>query len=393
MDLVEFQGKQLFARNGVPVPPPGEVCRSVEEVVAAAGRMLGAGSSAVVVKAQVKTGGRGKAGGVKVATSVEAARTAAETIVGLDIKGHEVRVVYVEPASDIAEEYYLSVLHDRVGKGDLIICSRQGGVDIEEVNRTDPAAVVKRQVQPADRVDGLPRGIAMEVVTAAALPEELRERTADLLVALFGAYLAEDATLAEINPLIRTTDDRVIALDAKVTLDDNAAFRHGDHDEWRIEGIDVDDPLEQRARRQGMQYVKLDGDVGVIGNGAGLVMATLDVVAQNGGSAANFLDVGGGASAASMAASLELVLSDPDVRSVFINIFGGITRGELVARGILDAVASIGSFPQRLIVRLDGTNAEEGRRILEAAAHPSIVPAPTMDEAARLAVAAARSAA
>jgi succinyl-CoA synthetase beta subunit len=393
MDLVEFQGKQLFARNGVPVPPAGEVCRSVEEVVAAAGRILGAGSGAVVVKAQVKTGGRGKAGGVKVATSVEAARAAAETIVGLDIKGHEVRVVYVEPASDIAEEYYLSVLHDRVGKGDLIICSRQGGIDIEEVNRTDPAAVVKRQVQPADRVDGLPHAIAMEVVTEAALPEELRAQAAELLVALFGAYLAEDATLAEINPLIRTTDDRVIALDAKVSLDDNAAFRHGDHDEWRIDGIDGEDPLEQRARRQGMQYVKLDGDVGVIGNGAGLVMATLDVVAQNGGRAANFLDVGGGASAESMAASLELVLSDPDVRSVFINIFGGITRGELVAQGVLDAVASIGSFPQQLVVRLDGTNAEEGRRILEAAAHPSIVPAPTMQEAATLAVAAARSAA
>jgi succinyl-CoA synthetase beta subunit len=393
MDLVEFQGKQLFARNGVPVPSPGDVCRSVDEVVAAAGRILGAGSSAVVVKAQVKTGGRGKAGGVKVATSVEAARAAAETILGLDIKGHEVRVVYVEPASDIAEEYYLSVMHDRVGKGDLIICSRQGGVDIEEVNRTDPSAVIKRQVRPADRVDGLPLAVALEVVTAAALPDEVRAQAADLLVALFGAYLAEDATLAEINPLIRTEDGRVIALDAKVSLDDNAAFRHEGYDEWRIAGIDGEDPLEQRARSQGMQYVKLDGDVGVIGNGAGLVMATLDVVAQSGGRAANFLDVGGGASAASMAASLELVLSDPDVRSVFINIFGGITRGELVAQGVLDAVASIGSFSQQLIVRLDGTNAEEGRRILEAAAHPSIVPAPTMQEAAALAVTAARSAA
>jgi succinyl-CoA synthetase beta subunit len=393
MDLVEFQGKKLFARNGVATPPPGEVCRSVDEVVAAAERILGAGSGAVVVKAQVKTGGRGKAGGVKVATSVDAAREAAEIIIGLDIKGHEVRVVYVEPASDIAEEYYLSVLHDRVGKGDLIICSREGGIDIEEVNRTDPSAVVKRQVQPADRVDGLPHEVALEVVAAADLPEEVRPQAADLLVALFGAYLAEDATLAEVNPLIRTPDGQVLALDAKVTLDDNASFRHGDYDEWRIEGIDGDDPLEQRARGQGMQYVKLEGDVGVIGNGAGLVMATLDVVAQSGGRAANFLDVGGGASAESMAASLELVLSDPDVRSVLINIFGGITRGELVAQGILDAVASIGSFSQQLVVRLDGTNAEEGRRILEAAAHPSIIPAPTMQEAATLAVAAARSAA
>lgn len=393
MDLVEFQGKQLFARNGVAVPPPGDVCRSVEEVVAAAERILGDGTAAVVVKAQVKTGGRGKAGGVKVATSVDAAREAAEGILGLDIKGHEVRVIYVEPASDIAEEYYLSVMHDRVGKGDLIICSREGGVDIEEVNRTDPDAVVKRQVQPFERAGGLPRTVAMEVVTAAELPDEVRDGAADLLVALFGAYLAEDATLAEINPLIRTVDGRVIALDAKVSLDDNAEFRHAGYDEWRIDGIDGDDPLEQRARQQGMQYVKLDGDVGVIGNGAGLVMATLDVVAQNGGRAANFLDVGGGASAESMAASLSLVLSDPDVRSVFINIFGGITRGELVAQGVLDAVASIGSFPQQLIVRLDGTNSEEGRRILEAAAHPCIVPAPTMQEAATLAVAAARSAA
>jgi succinyl-CoA synthetase beta subunit len=393
MDLVEFQGKQLFARHGVPVPPPGEAVRTVEEAVAAAGRILDGGASAVVVKAQVKVGGRGKAGGVKVVTSVEDARAAAESILGLDIKGHIVRVVYIEPASDIAEEYYLSVLHDRVNKGDLIICSRQGGVDIEEVNRTDPSAVVKRQVVPSERVDGLPRAIALEVVTQADLPSEVRESAADLLVALFAAYLAEDATLTEINPLIRTPDDRVIALDAKVSLDANAAFRHGDHAEWRIDGIDGDDPLEQRAREQGMQYVKLDGDVGVMGNGAGLVMATLDVVAQNGGRAANFLDVGGGASAESMTASLRLVLSDPAVRSVFVNIFGGITRGEEVARGVLGAVEQLGDFPQKLVVRLDGTNAEEGRRILAGAAHPSIIPAPTMQEAAALAVAAARSAA
>ena len=393
MDLVEFQGKQLFARNGVPVPPPGDIARTVEEAVASAERILGGGASAVVVKAQVKVGGRGKAGGVRLVRSVEEAREAAEAILGLDIKGHEVRVLYMEHASDIVEEYYLSVMHDRVNKGDLIICSRQGGVDIEEVNRTDPDAVVKRQVVPSERVDGLPRSIALEVVTQADLPVEVRESAADLLVALFGAYLAEDATLAEINPLIRTPDDRVIALDAKVSLDENAAFRHGDLAEWRIDGIDGDDPLETRAREQGMQYVKLDGEVGVLGNGAGLVMATLDVVAQNGGRAANFLDVGGGASAESMAASLKLVLSDPAVKSVFVNIFGGITRGEDVARGVLAALEQLGEFPQQLIVRLDGTNAEEGRRILEEAAHPSIIPAPTMQEAAALAVAAARSAA
>lgn len=393
MDLVEFQGKQLFARNGVTVPPVGDVARTVAEAVASAQRILDGDASAVVVKAQVKVGGRGKAGGVRLVRTVDEAREAAEAILGLDIKGHEVRVLYMEPASDIVEEYYLSVLHDRVNKGDLIICSRQGGVDIEEVNRTDPDAVVKREVVPSERVDGLPRAIALEVVTQADLPVEVREHAADLLVALFGAYLAEDATLAEINPLIRTPDDRVVALDAKVSLDANTAFRHGDHAEWRIDGIDGDDPLESRAREQGMQYVKLDGDVGVMGNGAGLVMATLDVVAQNGGRAANFLDVGGGASAESMAASLELVLSDPAVRSVFVNIFGGITRGEDVARGVLGALEQLGSFPQKLIVRLDGTNAEEGRRILAEAAHPSVIAAPTMQEAAALAVAAARSAA
>jgi succinyl-CoA synthetase beta subunit len=394
MDLVEFQGKQLFGRNGVPVPPPGAVCRTVDEAVSATERMLEAGSGAVVVKAQVKVGGRGKAGGVRLARSVDEAREAAAAILGLDIKGHEVRVVYIEPASDIAEEYYLSVMHDRVGKGDLIICSRQGGVDIEEVNRTDPAAVIKRQVRPSEREDGaLPRAVALEVVTAADLPAEIREDAADLLVALYRAYHEEDATLAEINPLIRTPDGRVLALDAKVTLDDNAAFRHDGFDEWRIDGIDGDDPLEARARELGIQYVKLDGSVGVIGNGAGLVMATLDVIAQHGGGAANFLDIGGGASAASMARALSLVLSDPAVKSVFINIFGGITRGEEVGRGVLEAIEQLGAFPQQLIIRLDGTNAEEGRRILQDASHPSIIAAPTMQEAAAAAVAAARSAA
>ncbi len=392
MDLVEFQGKQLFARNGVPVPPPGEVCRTVEEAVAASGRLLPA-AGAVVVKAQVKVGGRGKAGGVRLARTVDEVRDAAGAILGLDIKGHTVRVLLVEPASDIAEEYYLSVMHDRVGKGDLIICSRQGGIDIEEVNRTDPGAVVKRQVRPSERADGLPRSIADEVMAAAGIPSEVRGRAAELLVALFGAYLAEDATLAEINPLIRTTDDRVIALDAKVSLDGNAAFRHGEHAEWQVSGLESEDPIEARARAEGMQYVKLDGDVGILGNGAGLVMATLDVVAQNGGRAANFLDVGGGASAESMAAALSLVLSDPSVRSVLINIFGGITRGEQVALGVLGALERIGEFPQRLVVRLDGTNAEEGRRILAEAAHPSVVAAPTMQEAAALAVRLAKEAA
>jgi succinyl-CoA synthetase beta subunit len=386
VDLVEFQGKQLFGRNGVPVPPPGTACRSVSEVEDAARTHLDGGASAVMVKAQVKTGGRGKAGGVKYCPSLEDAVEAAESILGLDIKGHVVQVVWVEPASDIAEEYYLSVMHDRVSKGELIICSVEGGVDIEEVNRTNPDAVVKRTVAPSERVDGLPRDVALEIVTEGKLPEEVRDQAADLLVALFAAYLAEDATLVEINPLVRTEDDRVIALDSKVTLDDNAAFRHDGYAEWKLEGLDADDPLEAEAKSKGIQYVKLDGHVGVLGNGAGLVMATLDVVAQNGGRAANFLDVGGGASADAMAESLGLVLSDPDVESVFINIFGGITRGEEVANGIVEATKRLGDFPQKLVVRLDGTNAEEGRRILEEADLPNVVSEPTMQEAAATAV-------
>src|SRR6056297_2176571 len=386
MDLVEFQGKQLFGRNGVPVPPAGSVCRTVDEIVAAAEEHLGQGAQAVVVKAQVKTGGRGKAGGVKLATSVDQARQHGESILGLDIKGHVVQVVYVEPASDIAEEYYLSVMHDRVNKGHLVICSREGGVDIEEVNRTNPEAVVKRSLTPAETADGLPVDTAREIVTQAGLPAEVIEGATDLLVRLFGAYRHEDATLAEINPLIRRPDDVVLALDAKVSLDGNAAFRHDDYTEWQIDGLEADDPLEAEAKAKGIQYVKLDGQVGVLGNGAGLVMATLDVVAQNGGSAANFLDVGGGASADAMAESLGLVLKDPAVRSVFVNIFGGITRGEDVAAGIIEATRRLGDFPQKLVVRLDGTNAEEGRRMLETADLDAVIAAATMQEAAATAV-------
>jgi len=392
MDLVEFQGKQLFGRNGVPVPPAGTVCRTVDEIVAAAEEHLGQGVSAVVVKAQVKTGGRGKAGGVKLATSVEEARQHGESILGLDIKGHVVQVVYVEPASDIAEEYYLSVMHDRVNKGHLVICSREGGVDIEEVNRTNPDAVVKRSLTPAETADGLPAATAREIVTQADLPAEVVEGATDLLMQLFAAYRHEDATLAEINPLIRRPDDVVLALDAKVSLDGNAAFRHDDYAEWQIGGLDADDPLEAEAKAKGIQYVKLDGSVGVLGNGAGLVMATLDVVAQNGGAAANFLDVGGGASADAMAGSLGLVLSDPAVKSVFINIFGGITRGEEVAAGIIEATNRLGDFPQKLVVRLDGTNAEEGRQMLLEADLDPVIAAATMQEAAATAVALAQEA-
>jgi succinyl-CoA synthetase beta subunit len=392
MDLVEFQGKQLFGRNGVPVPPAGSVCRTVDEIVAAAEEHLGPGAAAVVIKAQVKTGGRGKAGGVKLATSVDEARQHGESILGLDIKGHVVQVVYVEPASDIAEEYYLSVMHDRVNKGHLVICSREGGVDIEEVNRTNPEAVIKRSLTPAETAEGLPGDTAREIVTQAGLPAEVVDGAAELLVRLFAAYRYEDATLAEINPLIRRPDDVVLALDAKVSLDGNAAFRHDDYAEWQIDGLDADDPLEAEAKAKGIQYVKLEGSVGVLGNGAGLVMATLDVVAQNGGAAANFLDVGGGASADAMAESLGLVLSDPDVKSVFINIFGGITRGEEVAAGIIEATNRLGDFPQKLVVRLDGTNAEEGRQMLLQADLNSVIAAATMQEAAATAVALAAEA-
>lgn len=382
MDLVEYQGKQLFARNEVPVPAPGAVCRTVEEVRAAAEEL----GPVTVVKAQVKTGGRGKAGGVKVATSVEAAVEHAEAIFGLDIKGHVVNVIYVEPASDIAEEYYLSVMHDRVNKGYLVIASREGGVDIEEVNRTRPDAVVKQVLLPSETADGLPAEVALDIMARANLPEDVRSQAADLLVQLFGALVAEDATLLEINPLVKTADGRVIALDSKVTLDNNAAFRHDDYAEWQVDGLDNDDPLEARAKEQGIQYVKLDGTVGVLGNGAGLVMATLDVVAQAGGKAANFLDIGGGASADVMAQSLSLVLSDPSVKSVFVNVFGGITRGEDVANGILEACDRLGDFPQKLVVRLDGTNAEQGRAILAEADHPSVIAAATMADAAAKAV-------
>jgi succinyl-CoA synthetase beta subunit len=388
MDLVEFQGKQLFARNDVPVPPPGAVCRTPDEVEAAATSIGGT----VVVKSQVKTGGRGKAGGVRVAPDAATARAVSTDIFGLDIKGHVVRVIYVEDASDIAEEYYLSVMHDRVNKGYLVICSAEGGVDIEEVNRTNPDAVVKEPLLPSDTVGGLARDRALEIVTKANLPDDAREPAADLLVRLFDAFRNEDATLAEINPLIKTTDGRVIALDAKVSLDDNAAFRHDDYDEWKIDGIDADDPLEARAKQAGIAYVKLDGSVGVLGNGAGLVMATLDVVAQAGGHAANFLDVGGGASAEEMATSLELVLSDPNVKAVFVNIFGGITRCDLIAEGILGALDQLGDISQKLVVRLDGTNAAEGRTILNEASHTNVLAAATMGEAAMQAVALATSA-
>lgn len=382
MDLVEYQGKQLFGRNDVPVPPAGVVCRTVDEVEQAAREIGGA----TVIKAQVKMGGRGKAGGVKLARDADEARAHAESIFGLDIKGHVVHVIYVEDASDIAEEYYLSILHDRVAKGYKVICSREGGVDIEAVNAETPEKVVKHDLLPSEVADGLPRATALDIATRADLPEAARGQAADLLVALMAAMLAEDATLVEINPLILTEDGRVIALDAKVTLDANAAFRHDGYDEFDVEGIEPYDEQEAKAKAAGIQYVKLDGDVGILGNGAGLVMASLDVVAQAGGEAANFLDIGGGADADTMAESLQLVLSDERVNSVLINVFGGITQCDLVAQGVLGAMEKLGDVDRKLVVRLDGTNAVAGRRILEDAAHPNVIPAQTMTEAAETAV-------
>ncbi|MPZ87577.1 MAG: ADP-forming succinate--CoA ligase subunit beta [Nitriliruptorales bacterium] len=383
MDLMEYQGKDLFRRYGIPTTPQGQVVADAADAEALA-RKFGV---PVMVKAQVLTGGRGKAGGVTYCPDPETARAAAERIIGLDIKGHVVRRVLVEPASDIADEFYLSVLHDRVSKGYKVIASVEGGVEIEEVNRTAPEKVIKVDIDPTD---GLDAGAAREILAKAGLEARDLDQAAALLVKLHKGFVDADATLFEVNPLIRTTGGRIIALDAKVSIDGNALFRHPD-----LAGLDdteSGDPLEVKAKAQGLQYVKLDGEVGVIGNGAGLVMSTLDVISEAGGRAANFLDVGGGADAEKMTEALALVLSDNQVRSVLVNIFGGITRCDEIANGVLAALDQLGTAPQRLVVRLDGTNAEEGQRILTEADHPSVVPAAQMLEAAKRAVGLARQA-
>jgi len=371
---MEYQGKDVFRQIGVPTTPQGRVARSAEEAEAFAAAF----GVPVMVKAQVLTGGRGKAGGVKYCADAAAARAAAESILGLDIKGHVVALVLVEPASDIDAEFYLSLLHDRVSKGYKVIASVEGGIEIEQVARDTPDKVVQHDIDPTK---GLDLAAARDVIASAGLPQE----AAALLVTLYEGFVATDATLFEVNPLIRTKDGRIIALDAKVSIDGNALFRHPDL--AALDSSDDGDSLEAQAKAQGLQYVKLDGDVGVLGNGAGLVMSTLDVVSQAGGRAADFLDVGGGADAEKMTEALSLVLSDPQVRCVLVNIFGGITRGEEVAKGVLAALERLGDIPQRLVVRIDGTNAEEGRRILTEADHPAVVPAAKMLEAAQQAVA------
>ena len=377
MNLMEYQGKELFRSLGIPTTPRGELASSPGEAQTHAANF----GVPVMVKAQVLTGGRGKAGGVRYCLDADEARARAEEILGLDISGHTVEKVLIEPASDIAEEYYLSILHDRTSKGYKVIASVEGGVEIEEVNRTQPDKVLKEDIDPTVGID---RDRARAILTQANLPGDVVDEGAGLLVALYEGFVASDATLFEVNPLVKTADGRVIALDSKVTIDNNALFRHTDLAAQSEE--QPDSPLEATAAEQELQYVKLDGDVGVLGNGAGLVMATLDVVNQAGGRPANFLDVGGGADAEKMTQSLSLVLSDDRVRSVLVNIFGGITRGDEVANGILAALDSLGEVPQQLVVRLDGTNADEGRAILDDADHPSIVTADTMVAGAEKAV-------
>ncbi len=385
MDLFEHQAKELFAEYGMPVPG-GKVAYTPAEARAIAEDLVTAARPRVVVKAQVKAGGRGKAGGVKLATGPDEAEAEAAAIIGMSIKGHMVHKVLVEEASDIAAEFYFSYLLDRANRTFLSICSAQGGMEIEEVARSSPEAVARVPVSPLTGVDHVK---ALEIVTAGGLPPEAREGAADLAERLWAMFSDEDATLAEINPMILTRHGRVVALDGKVTLDDNAAHRQ-EHD--RFADPAAADPLEARAKAVHLHYVKLDGQVGVIGNGAGLVMSTLDVVAyageQFGGvRPANFLDIGGGASAEVMADGLEIVLSDPSVRSVLVNVFGGITSCEAVANGLVSGIGLLAERgePVRLpiVVRLDGNNAEEGRRILSEAGIGVIEQVPTMDDAAR----------
>src|SRR6266536_1260627 len=355
MDLFEHQAKELFARHGVAVPR-GRVAWSPGEAQEVAAELGGT----VVVKAQVQVGGRGKAGGIQLARDPAEARAQAERIIGMDIKGHVVRRVLVEEASDVAAEYYASILHDRAGKGFLAMASTQGGVDIEEVAARSPEAIVKVPVNP---LIGLRSYHVSQLLYGAGFAPAAHKGAAEILGRLYQVLLAADCTLVEVNPLVLTADGQVKALDAKVSLDDSALVRHPELEALR--DTFAQDPQERAAKERGLNYVKLDGWVGIVGNGAGLVMSTLDVVAQAGGRAANFLDVGGGASAETMASGLEVILSDRKVRSVLVNIFGGITRGDLVAEGILEALERLGDKVQvPLVVRLDGTNAEEGRELL-----------------------------
>jgi succinyl-CoA synthetase beta subunit len=376
LDLYEYQGKQFFARYGIPVSP-GEAVTTVDDAVAAAERI----GYPVVVKAQVQVGGRGKAGGIKLANDADETRTHASNILGMDIKGHTVETLWIELASDIAEEYYGSFTLDRSAKKHLGLLSAQGGVEIEAVAAEDPDAIAKIWVDP---VDGLTEEQARAWVESAKLNPQATDGAVDILLKLYTAYVEGDADLVEINPLILKPTGEVHALDAKVTLDGNSTFRHPDYEEY--EATQVRDEREQAAHDKGLQYVGLDGFVGVIANGAGLAMSTVDIVNQVGGEPANFLDIGGGASAEVMASALEVINNDPNVRSIFINIFGGITKGEEVANGIVTALGRV-QIDVPIVIRLDGTNADLGREILEPHLSDKLQMQPTMVDAAETAVA------
>ncbi|WP_031516366.1 ADP-forming succinate--CoA ligase subunit beta [Streptomyces sp. NRRL F-5123] len=382
MDLFEYQARDLFAKHGVPVLA-GEVIDTPEAAREITERLGGKS----VVKAQVKVGGRGKAGGVKLAATADEAVARATDILGMDIKGHTVhKVMIAETAPEIVEEYYVSFLLDRANRTFLSIASVEGGMEIEEVAANRPEAVAKT---PIDAIDGVDKAKAQEIVAAAKFPAEVADQVADVLVSLWEVFIKEDALLVEVNPLAKVASGQVIALDGKVSLDDNAEFRHPDFEELHDKA--AANPLEAAAKAKGLNYVKLDGQVGIIGNGAGLVMSTLDVVAyageaHGGVKPANFLDIGGGASAQVMANGLEIILGDPDVRSVFVNVFGGITACDEVANGIVQALKLLEDRGEQvtkpLVVRLDGNNAELGRKILTDAAHPLVQRVDTMDGAA-----------
>jgi succinyl-CoA synthetase beta subunit len=366
----------MFERHGVPVLQ-GLTADTPEEAEAAAAKIGGV----VVVKAQVKTGGRGKAGGVKVAKSPAEAKEAAEKILGLDIKGHVVKRVMIAQGASIDKEFYFSVLLDRSNRTFLSLCSVEGGMEIEQLAEERPEALAK---VPVDAVNGITKEVALDIARKGGFGEDLADKVADVFVTLYKVFVEEDATLVEVNPLVLTTDGKILALDGKVSLDDNAEFRHKRED---LERDDLD-PLEAKAKAMDLNYVKLDGEVGIIGNGAGLVMSTLDVVAYAGEKhgkvrPANFLDIGGGASAEVMAAGLDVILGDPQVKSVFVNVFGGITACDAVANGIVGALNTLGAAATKpLVVRLDGNNVNEGRRILADYAHPLVTVVETMDEAA-----------
>ena len=375
MDLYEYQGKQYFSRFDIPTSAGGVAWTTAEAVVVA-----DAAGYPVVVKAQVKVGGRGKAGGIKLAADAAEVTAAADAILGMDIKGHRVNVVWVEHASDIEKEYYASFTLDRTEKLHLGMLSAEGGVEIEEVAANNPDAIAKIYVNP---VDGLDIETARKWVDAANLDDAAREQTAELLVNLYRCYVEGDCDLAEINPLILTPAGNVHALDAKVTLDENASFRHPEWEEFA--SSEGEDERETMAKAKGLNYIGLSGSVGIIANGAGLAMSTLDVVTQVGGTAANFLDIGGGANADVMAAALEVINADPAVRSIFVNIFGGITRVDEVAKGIIDAIDRV-ELRSPIVLRLDGTNAEEGRALLASHLSDRLRAEPTMIEAAKRAV-------